>query len=115
MMYNRRNPRSFGLLLVGLGTGGALLLATSSIVFFRKALLTRQLIKQKPESTLVAKRNQGEKEGMTMKIPSTLNSIAEVTKAIGVSVIAGVLTAHHAMKSCPAIVAQPSDSSLRSE
>ena len=80
-------------LLVGLGTGGALLLATSSIAFFKQKLLTRQLNNQEPEPTLVAKGNQGGKEDMTMKILSNLNSITEITKAIGVSVIAGFLTA----------------------
>ncbi len=78
---------------VGLGTGGVLLLATSSIAFFTKTLLTWQLNKQRPESTLAAKGNQGWKEGITMKTRSILNSIAEITKAIGVSVIANVLTA----------------------
>ena len=75
-----------------LGTVGALLLASSSIAFFKQKLLARKLNNQEPESTLVAEGNRGGKEDTTMKIQSNLDSIAEITKAIGVSVITGVLT-----------------------
>ena len=78
---------------MGLGTGGALLLIAGSIAFFTKTQLKPHSINNQSELTLVAEGNQGEKEGMTMTIRSILTFVTETTKAIGVNVIASVLTA----------------------